>query len=71
MSVSNIVKRHLDAAIAEAGQQGHSPETVARTMLSFVIAVYREHRELADIRDELIYTIENLDPDTDYEFMRP
>lgn len=71
MSVSNIVKRHLDAAIAEAGQQGHPPETVARTMLSFVIAVYREHRDLADIRDELIYTIENLDPDTDYEFMRP
>ena len=40
-------------------------------MPSFVIAVYREHRELADTRDELIYTIENLDPDTDYEFMQP
>ncbi|MDA1099625.1 MAG: hypothetical protein O2967_11640 [Proteobacteria bacterium] len=71
MSVSKVVKRHLDAAIAEAGLQGHPPETVARTMLSFVIGVYREHRDLADIREELISAIENLDPDEPYEFMRP
>ena len=71
MSVSNIVKQHLDAAIAGADQQGHPPKTVARTMPFFVIAVYREHRELANTRDELIYTTENLDPDTDYEFMQP
>jgi len=71
MSVSKIVKKHLDAAIVEAGQQGHQPETVARTMLSFVLAVYREDREIADIREELQYVIENLDPDETYEFMRP
>ena len=71
MSVSNIVKSHLDAANTDASQQVYPPETVARTMLSFVIAVYRKDHELADIRDELIYTIENLDPDTDYEFMQP
>ena len=71
MSVSKIVKKHLDAAIAEAGRHGHQPETVARTMLSFVLAVYREDREIADIREELQYIIENLDPDEPYEFMRP
>ena len=71
MSVSKIVKKHLDAAIAEAGRQGHQPETVARTMLSFVLAVYREDCEIADIREELQYIIENLDPDEPYEFMRP
>ena len=71
MSVSNIVKQHLDAAIAGADQQGHPPETVARTMPSFVIVAYREHRELADTHNELFYTIKNLDPDTDYEFMQP
>ena len=71
MSLSNVVKKHLDAAIAEAGEQGHPPENVARTMLSFVIQVYREHRELADIREELEYTIRNLDSNEDYEFMRP
>ena len=57
MSVSKVVKQHLDAAIAEAGEQGHPPETVARTMLSFIIEVYREHRDLADIREELQYAI--------------
>ena len=71
MSVSTIVKQHFDAAIAEAGKQGHPPETVARTMLSFVIATYREHRDIADIREELQYAIENLDPNETYEFMRP
>ena len=71
MSVSKIVKKHLEAAIAEAGRQGQQPETVARTMLSFVLAVYREGREIADIREELQYIIENLDPDEPYEFMRP
>ncbi len=71
MSISSIVKKHLDAAIAEAGAQGHPPENVARTMLSFVIATYREHRDIADIREELEYAIQNLDPDEPYEFMRP
>jgi hypothetical protein len=71
MSVSKVVKQHLDAAIAEAGEQGHPPETVARTMLSFIIEVYREHRDLADIREELQYAIDNLDPNETYEFMRP
>ncbi|MBT6429613.1 MAG: hypothetical protein HOK30_18240 [Rhodospirillaceae bacterium] len=71
MSISKVVKKHLEAAIAEAGEQGHPPENVARTMLSFVIEVYREHREIADIREELEYTIQNLDPNETYEFMRP
>ncbi len=71
MSISKIVKKHLDAAVAEAGEQGHPPENVARTMLSFVIETYREHREIADIREELEYAIQNLDPNETYEFMRP
>jgi hypothetical protein len=40
-------------------------------MLSFVIAIYREHRDVADIVEELQYSISNLDPDQEYEFMRP
>lgn len=71
MSVSTVVKKHLDAAVAEAGEQGHPPEIVARTALSFVIEIYRKHRDVDDIRTELQYAIDNLDPDQEYEFMRP
>jgi len=71
MSISKVVKKHLEAAIAEAGEQGHPPENVARSMLSFVIAIYRENRDVADIIEELQYSINNLDPDQEYEFMRP
>ena len=71
MTVSTIVKKHVDATLAEAAEQGHPPENVARSMLSFVIAIYREHRDVADIVEELQYSISNLDPDQEYEFMRP
>jgi hypothetical protein len=40
-------------------------------MLSFVIEIYRSNREADDIRAELQYAMDNLDPDQDYEFMRP
>ena len=71
MSISKIVKKHLDAAVAEAGEQGHPPENVARTMLSFVIETYKEYREIKGIQEELEYALRNLDPDETYEFMRP
>ena len=71
MTVSSIVKKHVEAAVAEAGEQGHPPENVARSMLSFVIAIYRQNRDVADIIEELQYSINNLDPDQEYEFMRP
>jgi hypothetical protein len=71
MSLSQLVKKHIDAAVAEAGDDGHPPDAVARTMLSFVIEIYRSNREADDIRAELQYAMDNLDPDQDYEFMRP
>ena len=71
MSLSQLVKKHIDAAVAEAGGHGHPPDAVARTMLSFVIEIYKSNREADDIRAELQYAMDNLDPDQDYEFMRP
>jgi hypothetical protein len=71
MSLSKLVKKHLDAAVAEAGEQGHPPDIVARTALSFVIEIYRQNRDIDDIKSELQYAIDNLDPDQEYEFMRP
>lgn len=70
-SISSIVKKHVDAAVAEAGETGYSAEDTARSMLSFVMAIYRENREIPEIAEELRYIIDNLDPDEQYAFMRP
>ena len=65
------MRKHVDAAVAEAGEQGIPADTVARTLLAFVIDIYRRERAVEDIRSELEYALENLDPDQDYTFMRP
>lgn len=70
-SISSIVKKHVEAAVAEAAETGYSAEDTARSMLSFVMAIYRENREVEAIAEELRYVIDNLDPDREYAFMRP
>lgn len=70
-SISTIVKKHVEAAVAEAGETGYSREEVARSMMSFVMQIYRENRPVEDIAEELRYIIDNLDPDEQYAFMRP
>lgn len=68
---STIVRRHVDAALAEAAETGIPADTVARSLLAFAIDIYRRERDIADVRSELEYALDNLDPDQDYIFMRP
>ena len=68
---STIVKKHYEAAMAEAADIGIPADTMARTTLSFVMMTLREHNTTAQIRDELVYVIDNLDPNEEYVFMRP
>jgi len=70
-SLSTIVAKHVDATVAEAQAAGFPPDDVARTLLSFVMQIWREHRSPAEIADELRYVLDNLDPDEEYTFMRP
>jgi hypothetical protein len=69
--ISDIVKKHVDAAVAEAGETGYPPHDVARTLLTFAIQIWREGRDTKEIVDELNYVLDNLDPDREYTFMRP
>tara|TARA_R110002110_G_scaffold233009_1_gene448734 strand:- start:107 stop:364 length:258 start_codon:yes stop_codon:yes gene_type:complete len=70
-SISSIVRKHIDAAAAEAAETGYSREEVARSMLSFVLNIYRETRSVDEIAAELRHEIDNLDPDAEHAFMRP
>jgi len=62
---------HAAAALAEAGAQGESPDTVARCMLNLVVETYLQTRPVKDVRSELQFVADNCDPDTDFMFMRP
>ena len=71
MSAGDIARRHFAAAIAAAKGEGQDLDAVARNMLSLAITSMLERRSVADVRAELAAAAENVDPDTDYMFMRP
>lgn len=69
-SVYELVHRHVEAALNEAAQHAIPPETVASDLIADAVRVLKTRRNIADIRSELMFVIENLE-DRDYEFMRP
>ena len=71
MTAAEIARTHFRAAIAAAQAGGQDADAVARNMLSVAIAAMLERRSVADVRAELLAAAENVDPDTDYMFMRP
>ncbi|HPG26976.1 MAG: hypothetical protein H6748_00105 [Spirochaetaceae bacterium] len=66
-----MVARHFAALIAEAAGEGIPKDVIARTMLARVVDCWREERSWQDVANELRFTADSLDPDTDFEFMRP
>ncbi|MDZ4866844.1 MAG: hypothetical protein SGI91_05940 [Alphaproteobacteria bacterium] len=71
MTAGEIARRHFAAAMADCAAVGHDADAVARAMLSAAVASMLERRGVADVRSELLAAAENVDPDTDYAFMRP
>lgn len=71
MSDRAVIRRHVGALLTEAKETGIPPDVVGRMLLDEVVELWRQHRSLEDIAAELRFTIENLDPDLDYPFIRP
>ena len=71
MTPGEIARAHFSAAMTAARTHGQDADAVARNMLSAAIASMLERRGLADVRAELLAAADNIDPDTDYMFMRP
>ena len=71
MSDRDIIRRHFHALLAEASASGMRNDAVGRMLLDEVIALWLRERPVKDIETELRYTLDNLDPDQDYTFMRP
>lgn len=68
--VREQVRQQLDAAIADAISHGDA-DTVCRTMLQELTGRWLEKRSLDDVQGELRFVADSLDPNTDFEFMRP
>ena len=71
MTAGQIARKHFAAAITAAKAERQDLDAVARNILAAAIASMLERRSVADVRAELLAAAENVDPDTDYMFMRP
>lgn len=71
MTAGEIARKHFAAAMAAAKAEGQDSDAVARNMLAAAISSMLERRSVTDVRAELLAAAENVDPDTDYMFMRP
>jgi hypothetical protein len=71
MTAGEIARKYFAAAMTAAKAEGQDGDAVARNLLSLVITSMLERRSVADVRAELVAAADNVDPDTDYIFMRP
>ena len=68
---SKIAKTHFNAAMAECAETGQGEDAVARALMALVLETYLKTRSMEDVRQEIINSADNLDPDADHMFMRP
>lgn len=71
MTPSSLAQEHYRTAMEQARGNGLADDAVARAFLSLALGTFLAARSIADVRQELLGTADNLDPDTDYPFMRP
>jgi hypothetical protein len=71
MNAGQIARAHFAAAMAAATVEGQDPDAVARTLLAEIVRSMLSRRSPGDVRAEILAAADNVDPETDYMFMRP
>ncbi len=66
-----LVKKHFDALLADAESCRVPADVIGRLTLEEVTALWLKTRPWRDVASELEFHARNLDPDADFEFMRP
>ena len=66
-----LVRKHFGALLEDARAAEIPMDVVGRTLLGELIQAWSEERAWNDVADELRFTADSLDPDRDFEFMRP
>ncbi len=57
--------------MAQAEETGQGQDAVARAFMALVLETYLKTRSMDDVRQEILTSADNLDPDADHMFMRP
>ena len=70
-AANEIAKSHFQAMLAEAKQRGIPTDILGRALLQEVLQLWLKERSHEDVASELKFKADNLDPETDFEFMRP
>jgi hypothetical protein len=68
---SELVTAHVENLLAEALEKNIPTDLIGRELINAAIKIYQAKRSIDDIAQELTFLAENLDPDTEYTFMRP
>ena len=70
-SISDLARRHAQAAVDEGKANGQAVDSVARALLNAAVEIFQRERGVEDIRRELTFVAEHLGDDDEFEFMRP
>ncbi|MGH0029265.1 MAG: hypothetical protein ACQGVC_05715 [Myxococcota bacterium] len=71
MSDRDLVRDHVRRLVEAADAGGIPRDVLGRHLLSELTALWLQTRTPEDVAHELSFTAESLDPDQDFEFMRP
>ena len=66
-----LARESFAALMRQARASQADPDVLGRALLNEIISFWRETRSWTDVAEELRFTADSLDPDTDFEFMRP
>jgi hypothetical protein len=68
---AELVKRHVEALVREASAAKIPTDVLGRLLLQQAVELWKRERGVDDIASELRFAADGLDPDADFEFMRP
>ncbi len=66
-----LARESFAALMSQAEASRADPDVLGRALLNEIISFWRTSRSWTDVAEELRFTADSLDPDTDFEFMRP
>jgi hypothetical protein len=67
----DLARKHLAALMTEAQASKIPKDVIGRALFAQLIECWLEDRDWQNVASELRFTADSLDPDTDFEFMRP
>jgi hypothetical protein len=66
-----LVAEAVAALRVRAAAEKIPDDALGRALLNAALDLWREKRTIPDIQSELQFIAENLDPDSEFSFMRP